>query len=68
MAKILTHEPDRGSQTCGCQIQVGGWHNDGQKFCGDLKAPGLYFCREHNQEVLDTYGEIRMAPGNAIGR
>lgn len=61
-------EPDRGSQTCGYQIQVAQWQNDGHRFCTRRKARGKYFCTEHHQEVLDTYGEIRMAPGNAIGR
>lgn len=61
-------EPDRASQTCGYQIQVGGWHNDGHRFCTRRKACGKYFCNEHHQEVLDTCGEIRMAPGNAIGK
>lgn len=68
MSKILTVEPDPASQTCGYQIQVGSWHNDGQKFCGEPKARGLYSCNTHHQHVLDHYGEIPMAPGNAIGR
>lgn len=38
------------------------------QICGEPKAPGLYFCREHHEAVLDEYGEIRMAPGNAIGK
>ncbi|MGX1254166.1 hypothetical protein RKD48_006677 [Streptomyces ambofaciens] len=61
-------EPDRGSQICGYQMQVAQWQNDGHRFCAERKARGKYFCDEHNQEVLDTYGEIRMAPGNAIGK
>ncbi|CAL9367740.1 hypothetical protein [Streptomyces sp. enrichment culture] len=61
-------EPARGSQTCGYQMQVGSWQNDGHRFCADRKARGKYFCNERHQEVLDTYGEIRMAPGNAIGK
>lgn len=40
MPKILTQEPDRGSQICGGQIQVGSWHNNGHQFCGERKAPG----------------------------
>lgn len=67
MGRILREEPDRGGQLCGYQIQIGCWHNDGQKFCGEPKAPGLYFCREHHQDVLEEYGEVRMAPGNAVG-
>lgn len=67
MAKTLTHEPARDSQTCGYQIQVGSWHNDGQKFCGAQKARGLYFCRQHHEWVLDLNGEIHMAPGNVRG-
>lgn len=67
MAKVLTREPARDSQTCGYQIQVGSWHNDGQKFCGERKARGLYFCQEHHDWVLDLNGEVRMAPGNVRG-
>jgi hypothetical protein len=67
MSMILNHEPDRGSQICGYQIQVGSWHNDGQKFCGERKAPGKFFCQEHHDWVAAD-GPIRMAPGNAIGR
>jgi len=67
MGRILKREPARSSQVCGYQIQVGSWHNDGQKFCGEPKAKGLYFCQPHHNWVLDEYGEVRMAPGNAIG-
>lgn len=35
MPKILREEPDRGSQICGYQIQVGSWHNDGHKYCDE---------------------------------
>lgn len=41
-------EPDRGSQICGYQIQVGSWHNDGNRFCTKRKVKGLYFCQEHH--------------------
>ena len=68
MATILKYEPDPGGQICGYQIQIGSWHNSGQQFCGEPKAPGLYYCREHHDDVLATYGEIRMAPGNTKGR
>ncbi|MBZ6290388.1 hypothetical protein KVH30_02220 [Streptomyces olivaceus] len=61
-------EPDRSSQTCGYQTQVDHRQNDGHRFCIRPKARGKYFCTEHHQNVLDTYGEIRMAPGNAIGK
>lgn len=68
--KILNHEPDRGSQICGYQIQVGSWHNSGQQFCGERKVPGLYFCQEHHDWVSldEPDGIIRMAPGNAVGK
>ena len=70
MPDFTRHEPDRGSQTCGYQIQVGSWHNDGQKFCGEPKVRGKYFCQEHHDWVAldEPDGRIRMAPGNAIGR
>ncbi|MDK1473637.1 hypothetical protein QNO07_09415 [Streptomyces sp. 549] len=68
MPKELHHAPDRSSQTCGYQIQIGSWHNSGNRFCGEPKAPGRYFCRPHHDWVLGEYGEIRMAPGNAPGR
>ncbi|MPY47133.1 hypothetical protein [Streptomyces acidicola] len=61
-------EPDRGSQICGYQMQIGSWHNDGNRFCTERKVKGLYFCQKHHDWVLDECGEIRMAPGNAIGR
>jgi hypothetical protein len=67
MAKELRHEPAGNSQICGYQIQIGSWHNSGNLFCGELKAKGMYFCREHHDWVLDEYGEIHMAPGNTIG-
>lgn len=66
MTKILTHEPDPGGQICGEQTEYG--NGRGERYCGEPKAPGLYFCREHHETVLDEYGQIHMAPGNAIGR
>ena len=70
MPRILNYEPDRGSQTCGYQIQVGSWHNAGSQFCGEPKAHGKYFCQNHHDWVAldEPDGIIRMAPGNAIGR
>lgn len=64
---ILRIEPDRGGQICGHQIQVGTWSNGGSRFCGDYKAPGLYFCRHHHEHIEDTYGEVPVAPGNVVG-
>lgn len=49
-------------------MQVAQRQNDSHRFCTRQKARGKYFCDEHHQDVIDTYGEIRMAPGNAIGR
>ncbi|MGW0577735.1 hypothetical protein ACWD25_17575 [Streptomyces sp. NPDC002920] len=62
-------EPDRGSQTCGYQMQVGSWHNDGNRFCTKSKVKGLYFCQEHHDWLVqdEPDGRIRMASGNAIG-
>ncbi|MFJ2176426.1 hypothetical protein ACIOHE_26485 [Streptomyces sp. NPDC087851] len=64
MAKILPIEPDPGTQICGYEITVG---RTTSEYCGELKTPGLYFCQEHHQRVLDEYGEVHMAPGNAVG-
>lgn len=62
-------EPDPGSQTCGYQTQIGSWHNDGQRFCAEPKATGLYFCQPHHDWVIqdEPDGIIRMAPGNVKG-
>ncbi|MFD5697464.1 hypothetical protein [Streptomyces lasiicapitis] len=62
-------EPDPASQTCGYQIQVGGWDNDGNRFCVAPKATGLYFCQEHHDWVIqdEPDGIVRMAPGNVRG-
>lgn len=50
--KTLRREPARSSQICGYQIQIGSWNNAGSEFCGERKAPGLYFCQEHHDWVL----------------
>lgn len=63
MPLILQDEPDRGSQICGHQTTYG----FSAQFCGEFKAPGLYFCQEHHDWVMDECGEVRMAPGNARG-
>lgn len=64
MAKILNSEPSRESQICGYQTAYGlPW----SEFCGERKAPGLYFCQEHHDDVMDLYGHMRMAPGNVAG-
>ncbi|OEJ24270.1 hypothetical protein AS594_07005 [Streptomyces agglomeratus] len=62
--KILNDEPPREGQICGYQIAYG---MPGMEFCGERKAPGLYFCQEHHDAVMDEYGVVRMAQGNAIG-
>lgn len=69
MAEFTRKEPARSSQICGYQIQVGSWHNDGQRFCTKGKVKGLYFCQEHHDWLAadEPDGRIRMAPGNAIG-
>jgi len=58
--KTLPREPWRGSMICGWQIRYG-------TYCAARKADGLPMCEEHYQDVLDEYGEVRMAPGNAVG-
>lgn len=69
MPDFARHEPDRGSRICGYQMQIGSWHNDGNRFCTETKARGLYFCQEHHDWLAadEPDGRIRMAPGNAIG-
>lgn len=67
MMRTLHKEPDRASQICGYQVRVGTWSNGGSRFCGNYKAPGLYFCRSHHDQVADEYGEVRVAPGNVVG-
>lgn len=64
--KILPREPWRGSQICGYQISCGGWSSTAA-FCGERKEDGLPYCQEHFWDVMDEYGEVRMAPGNALG-
>lgn len=63
-ARILPREPWRGSMICGHQIGYGLPHSI---FCGERKGDRLPMCEEHFQEVLDEYGHVRMAPGNALG-
>lgn len=60
---IRGREPSRRSQICGYQFP--GTHS----YCGEPKVKGLYFCQPHHDWVALDYedGQIRMAPGNAIG-
>lgn len=64
--KTLPREPWRGGQLCGYQSEYGAVPGR-SVFCGEYKAPGLYFCQEHHNWVLGEYGSIRLAPGNAAG-
>ena len=63
--KTLTREPWRGGQICGYQTAYGVVPGRTVQ-CGEYKAPGLYFCREHHDWLL-LDGPIRMAEGNARG-
>lgn len=63
-APIVHSEPSRKGQLCGWQTAYGmPW----MEFCARRKAVGLYFCQEHHDDVMAEYGEVRMAPGNAVG-
>lgn len=64
--RILTEEPDPGGQICGEQIEYG--NGRASRYCGEVKAPGLHRCRECHAAVLGEYGQVRVAPGSAIGR
>ena len=63
--KTLHREPWRGGQICGYQSEYGVVPGRTVQ-CGEFKAPGLYFCREHHDWVL-LDGPICMAEGNAQG-
>lgn len=54
--KFTRIEPDRGSQTCGYQIAHGMPWNE---YCAERKAPGKYFCEEHDRIVLEEDGPVR---------
>lgn len=59
--KTLPREPWRGSMICG-------WQNGFRlEYCGERKALDLPMCRGHYQDCLDEYGDVLMAPGNALG-
>jgi hypothetical protein len=51
---------------CGYQVACGGWDRP-MAFCAERKGDGLPLCAEHYEDVLAEYGEVRMAPGNALG-
>lgn len=63
-APVIHSEPSRKGQLCGHQISYGAFSAN---YCARLKAVGLYFCAEHHDWMLGLYGEIDMAPGNAVG-
>lgn len=65
MLKTLPEEPDGMSQICGYQIEYG---RLADAYCGEFKAHGLYFCREHHDATVADYGYVRMAPGNIRGQ
>lgn len=58
----LPREPWRGSMICGHQTACGM-----PAYCSARKGDDLPMCAEHYYETLDTYGQVRMAPGNALG-
>lgn len=64
--KTLPREPWRGGQICGYQSEYGVIPGR-SVFCGEYKGLGLYFCPEHDQWVREECGQVRIAPGNAIG-
>ncbi|AXG81161.1 hypothetical protein [Streptomyces paludis] len=64
MAKILSKEPDPGSQVCGYEITVDGMSPE---YCGELKALGLYYCRAHHERVWIVHGYMWVAPGTSQG-
>lgn len=51
---------------CGWQISSGGWGRP-MEFCAERKADGLPMCQEHYDDCMDEYGDVHMAPGNAVG-
>lgn len=64
--RTLPREPWRGSMICGFQVCYGSWSRS-MTFCAERKANGLPMCEEHFNAVLDEYGVVEMAPGNALG-
>lgn len=59
--RTLPREPWRGSMICG-------WQNGFRlEYCAERKADGLPMCQAHYDDCMDEYGEVRMAPGNAVG-
>jgi len=66
LARIVKEEPAPSGPICGYQLSHTTWTGRAA-YCGERKAPGLYFCQEHHDWVLGEYGYIRMAPGNTRG-
>lgn len=62
----LPREPWRGSMICGCQLSSGGWDRP-MAFCARRKADGLACCEACYDDIYAEYGEVRFAPGNALG-
>lgn len=60
----LPREPWRGSMICGNQLAYG---LPGSRFCGRRKADGLACCEACYDDIYAEYGEVRFAPGNALG-
>jgi hypothetical protein len=51
---------------CGYQISSGGWGRP-MAFCAERKADNLPMCEAHFDDVMAEYGQVHMAPGNALG-
>ncbi|WP_255951559.1 hypothetical protein [Streptomyces odontomachi] len=64
MAKTTRTEPDPAGQICGDQVAYGMPWNE---YCAEPKAPGKYFCAEHDLESLEEYGRPIRPPGAAKG-
>lgn len=64
--RTLPREPWRGGQICGEQLEYGVVPGR-LVFCGEFKKPGEFLCAEHLESHLEEWGEIRFAPGNALG-
>lgn len=64
--RTLPREPFRGSMICGWQISSGGWSRP-MAFCAERKGEDMPLCETHYWEVFAEYGEVHMAPGNALG-
>ena len=44
-----------------------GYQASADAFCARRKTHGLPCCAQHYESILAEYGEVRFAPGNALG-